>query len=440
MLKQYTIEEAQRTILRRRRANASYPQALMNSLSKRFGLGTTPEQAVSVILESIRTGGDSAVRKWSAELDRAEPETLAVPHPRFEQAYDAIPEDLRTALELSAERIRAFHKRQPIPSWETNEMGGTLGQRFTPVQRVGVYVPGGTAPLPSSLLMSVIPAQVAGVPDIMVCTPPGPDDSILAAAHICGLDTVFEIGGAQAVGAMAYGTETIPAVDKIVGAGGLFVTLAKQQVFGLVGLDGLAGPTETMVIADASANPAWVAADLLAQAEHDPLASAILLTPDPAMAEAVAAEVERQLSLLSRADTIKSALYNRSGAVVTGDISTAVQLANDYGAEHLCLAVEDPEALAGRLHNAGGIFIGEFSFEVLGDYTAGPSHVMPTGGTARFASPLNVLDFVKLTSIIALDPDTCRRLAPTSARVADAEGLSAHAAAARIRLEGYGEG
>jgi histidinol dehydrogenase len=436
MLKQYTPSEAQGTILRRHRgADAAYPQPLLDGLAQRFGPGTTPESAVAAILESIRTGGDQALRKWSAELDRSELDSLAVPADRFEQAFQSIPGDLRTALELSAERIRSFHERQPIPSWETQEMGGTVGQRFTPVQRVGVYVPGGTAPLPSSLLMSVIPAQVAGVGQIIVCTPPEADDSILAAAYLCGIKDVFRIGGAQAIGAMAFGTETIPPVDKIVGAGGLFVTLAKQQVYGIVGLDGLAGPTETMVIADSTANPAWVAADLLAQAEHDPLSSAILLTPDAGLAAAAAAEVERQLALLSRADTIRAALENRSGVVLTGDMDTAVNLANDYGAEHLCLAVADPHALAPRLHNAGGIFIGEYSFEVLGDYTAGPSHVMPTGGTARFASPLNVLDFVKLTSIIALDPDTCRRLAPTAARIADAEGLSAHAAAARIRLE-----
>jgi len=435
MLKTYTPSEAQQTILRRRRGGDNpYPQSLLNGLTERFGPGSTPESAVSAILDSIRTGGDAAVKKWSSELDGASLDSFSVPQARFEEAYRSIPEDLRQALKTSADRIRAFHERQPIPSWTTTELGGTVGQRFTPVQRVGIYVPGGTAPLPSSLLMSVIPAQVAGVPDILVCTPPEPDDSILAAAYLCGIKTVFRIGGSQAVGAMAYGTKTVPAVDKIVGAGGLFVTLAKQQVYGIVGLDGLAGPTETMVIADASANPAWVAADLLAQAEHDPLASAILLTPDAGLAASVAAEVKQQLESLSRRETILLALENRSGVVITGDMDTAVKLANDYGAEHLCLAVEDPDSLAENLHNAGGIFIGEFSFEVLGDYAAGPSHIMPTSGTARFASPLNVLDFVKLTSIVALDPDTCRRLAPTAARIADAEGLSAHSAAARIRL------
>jgi len=441
MLKTYTHAEAAGSILLRRRGpDSAWPQALLDSLAARFGSGATPESAVAAILASIRAEGDSALRRWSAELDHAGDGPLAVPPQRFREAYEALPEDLRQALQASAARIRSFHEHQPVPSWTTSEMGGIVGQRFTPVDRVGVYVPGGSAPLPSSLLMSVIPAQVAGVKQIVVCTPPNPDESILAAAWLCGVGTVFQAGGAQAIGAMAFGTESIPAVDKIVGAGGLFVTLAKQQVYGIVGLDGLAGPTETMVIADAGANPAWVAADLLAQAEHDPLASAILLTPDAELAAAVSAEVERQLKLLSRRDTIRIALENRSGVVITPDMETAVRLANEYGAEHLCLAVSDPQALSEKLLHAGGIFIGEYSFEVLGDYAAGPSHVMPTGGTARFASPLNVLDFVKLTSIVALDPATCRSLAPTAARIADAEGLSAHAAAARARLEnGTGE-
>ncbi len=282
-------------------------------------------------------------------------------------------------------------------------MGGTLGQRVTPIRRVGIYVPGGTAPLPSSLLMSVIPAQVAGVPEIIVCTPPNPSPVILAAAYLCDVKEVYQIGGAQAIGAMTFGTESIPRVDKIVGAGNLFVTLAKQQVFGIVGLDGLAGPTETIVVADATARPAWVAADLLAQAEHDVLASAILLTPELAFAEAVQVEVARQLENLSRAEIIAQSLENRGGIVLSPDLETACSLANEYAAEHTCLAVADPNKWMAAIPNAGGLFLGEHSFEVLGDYIAGPSHVMPTSGTARFASPLNVLDFIKITSLIGLD-------------------------------------
>jgi histidinol dehydrogenase len=300
---------------------------------------------------------------------------------------------------------------------------------------VGIYVPGGSAPLPSSLLMSAVPAQVAGVEQIIICTPPFPDKSILAAASICGIKDVFLAGGAQAVAAMAYGTETIPKVDKIVGAGNLFVTLAKQKVYGTVGIEGLAGPTETMVIADNSANPAWIASDLLAQAEHDYLASAILLTPEEGIAKAVAAEVDTQLIKLSRSEIIKTSLLNRGGIVLTPDLRSAANIANEYGPEHLCLSVDRPEEVADWINNAGGIFLGEHSFEVLGDYIAGPSHIMPTGGTARFSSPLNVMDFVKITSIISLDSETSQALSPFAEDFAKTESLAAHAAAARFRIE-----
>jgi len=281
--------------------------------------------------------------------------------------------------------------------------------------------------------MTVIPAQVACVEQIVVCTPPNPHPTILAAAYLCGIQDLFTVGGAQAIAAMAYGTASVPKVDKIAGAGNLFVTLAKQQVYGIVGLDGLAGPTETMVIADNSAKPDWVAADLLAQAEHDVLASAILLTPDRSLAEAVQVEISKQMEYLSRSQIIAQSLANRSGIVITPDLESAVQLANEYGAEHLCLAVEDPEGLAKKIKHAGGLFLGEHSFEVLGDYVAGPSHVMPTGGTARFASPLNVMDFVKISSIIALDSQTGQELSALASLIAESESLTAHAAAARFR-------
>jgi histidinol dehydrogenase len=281
--------------------------------------------------------------------------------------------------------------------------------------------------------MSVIPAQVAGVREIVVCTPPSPHPSILGAAWLCGLDKIFQVGGAQAVAAMAFGTESIPQVDKLVGAGNLFVTLAKQQVYGIVGLDGLAGPTETVVIADSSANPAWVAADLLAQAEHDLLASAILLTPDRELAEAVQVQAARQLENLSRADIIAQSLADQGGIVLTPDLETAARLADEYAPEHMCLSVEDPFGLSQQINNAGGLFLGESSFEVLGDYIAGPSHVMPTGGTARFASPLNVMDFVKITSIVALDEQSSSQLSRMAAEIAQVERLTAHESAARFR-------
>jgi histidinol dehydrogenase len=271
------------------------------------------------------------------------------------------------------------------------------------------------------------------VEQIVVCTPPNPDATILAAAHICGIEALYQIGGAQAIAALAFGTQSVPQVDKIVGAGNLFVTLAKQQVYGVVGLDGLAGPTETMVIADESANPAWVAADLLAQAEHDVLASAILLTPSRSLAEAVQVELANQMEGLSRAEIISQSLRDRGGIVITPDLNAAAQLADEYAAEHLCLSVADPQALAAKINNAGGFFLGDHSFEVLGDYIAGPSHIMPTGGTARFASPLNVLDFVKINSVVALDPASGAALSPLAAEIARAETLTAHAAAAEMR-------
>jgi histidinol dehydrogenase len=437
MIQIYDIPKARRTILKRLPLNTmAFPPAILAGTERLFGSGVTPAQAVAQIIASIQAEGDAALRRWSALLDKSTPQEFRIPQSNLENAYFSLPGELQAALQAAAGRIRLFHQMQPLPDWETESLGGKLGQRITPIEHVGVYVPGGTAPLPSSLLMSVIPAQVAGVPQIIVCTPPSPHATILAAAYICGLDSLYQVGGAQAIGALAFGTQSIPRVDKIVGAGNLFVTLAKQQVYGSVGLDGLAGPTETMVIADATASSTWVAADLLAQAEHDVLASAILLTPDEGLAQAVQVEVARQMESLSRADIIAQSLALRSGIILTPDLETAASLANEYAPEHLCLSVADPAALAPQIHNAGGLFLGEGSFEVLGDYIAGPSHVMPTGGTARFASPLNVLDFVKITSIIALDESSTRLLSPLAACIARAEQLTAHATAADIRTRG----
>ncbi len=432
MIKIYDLPTAQNTILKRRGLlQRAWPPRLLEALQATFGKPLTPPEAVARILDSVRTEGDAALRRWTRTLDRVELDDFRVPPAQFSRALESLPPTLRAALETAAARVRAFHEKQPLPSWEADG----LGQRFSPIQRVGIYVPGGSAPLPSSLLMSVIPAQVAGVERIVVCTPPNPHPAILAAAAICGIDEVYQLGGAQAIAALAFGTETVPRVDKIVGAGNLFVTLAKQQVFGTVGLDGLAGPTETMIIADSTANPAWVAADLLAQAEHDPLASAILLTPDRLLAEAVQAAVTDQTARLSRREIIAAALEANGGIVLVPDLATAARVADDYAAEHLCLTVADPRALMAQINNAGGFFLGEHSYEVLGDYVAGPSHVMPTGGTARFASPLNVLDFVKINSIVALDRETARTLSAVAAEIARTETLTAHAAAAEFRLE-----
>ncbi len=406
------------------------PPALLASLERLFGEPLAPDAAVARILADVRARGDAALLDWTQRIDGIQLKNISV---EFVQSVD---ENLLADLQFAASRIRAFHEQQPVRSWQTAD--GALGQRVTPLERVGIYVPGGSAPLPSSLLMCAIPARVAGVKEIVVCTPPGRPGGdvppvILAAAQIAGVDKVFRVGGAQAIAAMAFGTESIPRVDKIVGPGSLFVTLAKRQVFGFVGLDGLAGPTETVVVADDSANPAWVAADLLAQAEHDPLATAILLTPSRKLAEAVQAEAARQIESLSRADIAAQSLTDRGGIVLTPDLAASVRLANEFAPEHLCLSVEHPERWLDQIDSAGGLFVGERSFEVLGDYVAGPSHVMPTGGTARFASPLNVWDFVRITNVIALDADTAARLSPAAARLAQAESLTAHAAAAILR-------
>ena len=388
------IGAAKQSILKRHSLrDTDVPEALIKRSASIFGERIMPEEAVRRIIASVRERGDQAINEWNRKIDNISLDRLDVSSDEMNDALRAISPELRSALEHAAERIRTFHEKQPISSWIDAGQEGSLGQLIRPVDSVGVYVPGGTAPLPSSLLMSVIPAQVAGVPEIVVCTPPGSGagdihPAILAAAQIAGVDTMVRIGGAQAIAAMAYGSETVPRVATIVGAGNIFVTLAKQQVYGDVGIDGLLGPTETLVIADADADPKLAAADLLAQAEHDVLASAILLTPSMALAEAVRNEISQQVALLERRDIVLQAMDNRSGTVITADLNEAFELANDYAAEHLCLLVDDPWSWIGKVRNAGGIFLGEHSYEVLGDYVAGPSHVMPTGGTARFASPL----------------------------------------------------
>ncbi len=435
-----SLSEANASILKRESLrDYSVPDWLNASLADLFGEPITPAEAVSRIIRSVREKGDMALLDWNWRIDKANLNTLTVPEAEIAAALDAIPAEVTDALRLAADRIRVFHEKQPVTGWIDAQPEGSLGQIIKPVESVGVYVAGGTAPLPSSLLMSVIPAQVAGVKEIVVTTPPGHDTGdvpavILAAAAVCGITKVIRVGGAQAIAAMAYGTESVPRVAKIVGPGNLFVTLAKQQVYGDVGIDGLPGPTETMVIADENANPALAAADLLAQAEHDVLASAILVTNSRPFAEKVAVEIGHQMEDLSRTEIIAQSLANRSGAVIVDDLVQAFEVANAYAAEHLCLLVENPWAWIGYVRNAGGIFVGETSFEVLGDYVAGPSHVMPTGGTARFASPLNVLDFVKVTSLIGLEARAAAELSKTAAILARAEALTAHAAAAEARI------
>jgi histidinol dehydrogenase len=441
MLKIYDASSARQSLLIRKAPDEfEVSAAVLEGIEKIFEEKLLPSQAVQRILKDVRRRGDQALADWTHKLDGVAPKTHRIADSELKSALQNLPDEQRQSLGFMMERIQGFHQRQPLTSWMTNDLGGTLGQFMRPIRRVGLYVPGGTAPLPSSVLMSAVPAKVAGVPEIVVVTPPQRETGrvapvILAAAAIVGVDKVYMLGGAQAIGALAYGTQSIAPVDKIFGPGNLFVTLAKQQVFGVVGIDGLAGPTETVVIADGNARPAWVAADLLAQAEHDVLASAILLTPSKLLAKAVQVEVGRQMESLSRGQILQASLQNRSGIVITADLQEAAELANLYAPEHLCLAVSDPWALSEQIYAAGGVFLGEHSFEVLGDYVAGPSHVMPTGGSARFASPLNVWDFIHIVSLVALDRATAQQIAPAAIQVAYAEGLDAHARAAEYRLE-----
>jgi histidinol dehydrogenase len=434
------VEAAQSTILRRRAWDeVQVPESILARVAALFGEAISPDEAVRRILRDIREEGDSALRKWTARIDGVELGRLMATRDDIEAAYSQVEPAVVEALREAAKRIEAFHRRQPSISWVHNSSEGTLGQLVRPIGRVGVYIPGGTAPLPSSLLMTAIPARVAGVPHLSVISPPQRDTGLphattLVAADIVGIEHVYTGGGAQAIGALAFGTETISRVDKICGPGNLFTTLAKRQVFGMVGIDGLPGPTETVVIADDSADPQLAAADLLAQAEHDALACAIMLTPSRKTAEAVQAAVFSQLEDLGRSDVIEQSLANGSGIVITQSLVQAVELANEYAPEHLCLLVKDPWQYVGMIQNAGGIFLGEQSFEVLGDYVAGPSHVMPTGGTARYASPVNVNDFVKLISVVGLNEATLAQIGPVAQILAHAEGLTAHAAAVQRRL------
>jgi histidinol dehydrogenase len=427
----------------RRRDGEPLPESVAVRLKEIFGCEITAANAVSRIIQDVRLHGDAALRDYTQRIDGIVLDDFSLDGTTLLDAYRAAPARLRDALQLAADRIRAFHSQEPRNSWLAwDDDGGALGQMVHPIQRVGVYVPGGTAAYPSSLLMAAIPAQVAGVEEIVATTPPGPDGrgspAVLAAAHVAGLDRLFLLGGAQAVAALAYGTASVPAVDKIVGAGGLFVTLAKKQVYGDVGIDGLYGPTETLLIADDTASPVLVAADLLAQAEHDPLATALLITPSARLARQVQAEAESQLPPLERRDVIEESFRGQGAILVVDHLDEAVELANLYAPEHLCLLVADPWALVGRVQNAGGIFVGEGSSEALGDYVVGPSHLMPTRGTARFASPLHVRDFLKVTSVLAVGPTQAQGLAAPAQAIAQAEGLTAHAAAVSARGQVFG--
>ncbi|MBI5651359.1 MAG: histidinol dehydrogenase [Chloroflexi bacterium] len=415
-------------------AEKEYPQALLEKLHKTFGETLTPEQAVARILFDVRARGDDAVREWTRTFDRVELAHIRVTQDEIDAAYAETPVAVRDAMELAASRIRVFHEKHKPKSWIDWQAGSALGQRIIPLARVGIYVPGGTAPLPSSLLMSAIPALVASVREVAIATPPKIAPAILAAAKIAGVSRVYAMGGAQAIAALAFGTASVARVDKIVGAGGLFTTLAKSQVFGAVGIDGLYGPTETMLIADDSANPAWVASDLLAQAEHDVLATAILITTSQLFANQVANEIEKQIAHLSRISIISQSLSSQGAIIVVENLDEAMELANAFAPEHLCLLIRDAWNWVGKVEHAGGIFVGEWTNEALGDYVIGPSHIMPTAGTARFSSPLNVNDFVKITSVFSVSAREAHDLGERAAILAETEGLTAHASAIRRRM------
>lgn len=428
-----------RALLARRRGfeEPQLSERAREGIRRVFGQDLTAEQVVDRILRDVRTEGDQAVRRYTEQIDGAAPESLEVPRGEWDRALASLSAELQTALKTAADQIAEFHRRQLRTSWIDFSPEGALGQLVLPLERIGVYAPGGTAVYPSSLLMTAVPARVAGVEEIIVCSPPHNGQVsplILAAAAVAGVDRVFQVGGAQAIAAMAYGTETIPHVDKIFGPGNIFVVLAKQRVYGVVAIDQLPGPTETLLIADDSADPELVAADLLAQAEHDPMASAILITTSDRLVAAVEQELRAQIAELERSEIATASLAANGLIALVPDIETAVQLANAYAPEHLCLLLRDPWSAIPLVRHAGGIFVGEHSPEALGDYTAGPSHVMPTGGTARFFSPLHVGDFTKVISVAAANQRALDRLGPATIALARAEGLTAHAKAIERRL------
>ena len=403
------------------------------------------EEVVDAIIADVRARGDAALRDYALRFDGARLEELEVSAQEMDQALaDADPYFLDT-LRMAAANIEAFHRCQLRDSFVMTEQDGViLGQKYTPVERAGVYVPGGTAAYPSTVLMDVIPARVAGVPEIVMTTPAGRDGrvdpAILAAASVAGVTRIFKTGGAQAVAALAYGTESVPAVDKIVGPGNIYVATAKRKVYGKVGIDMIAGPSEILVLADGGCSPAWVAADLLSQAEHDRLASPVLVTDSEALALAVQAEVEAQLDALPRRDIARASVETGGKIILCGSLDQAVDVCNIIAPEHLELCVEDPFALLGRIKNAGSIFLGRNVPEALGDYFAGPNHTLPTSGTARFSSPLGVDDFVKRSSFIYYTREALGRVKDRIAGFAEAEGLHAHARSVTIRYEEGGGG
>ena len=402
--------------------------------------GANVEAAVADIIAAVRARGDQAVLDFTQRFDGVRPEPMLVSQQEVEEAFAAVEPEFLAVLEQAAQNIRAFHSRQVRNSFVIADRPGiVLGQKVTPIEKVGIYVPGGTAAYPSTVLMDTIPAKIAGCPQIVMVTPPGKDGklnpAILAAAKIAGVDAVYKVGGAQAIAALAYGTESVPKVDKIVGPGNAFVAEAKKQVFGRVSIDMIAGPSEILVIADGKSDPAHVAADMLSQAEHDKLASAVLVTDSAALAQAVSAELERQLPLLPRRDIARASIDNCGKIIVADSLMDGIAIANEIAPEHLELMVDDPFAYLDAVKNAGSIFLGRNCPEALGDYFAGPNHTLPTSGTARFSSPLSVDDYVKKSQFTYYTADALSQAADSIARFAEKEGLQAHGKSVLIRRE-----
>jgi histidinol dehydrogenase len=426
-------------LARRPLENDELPLDMRETIFRAFGQELSPEEVVRRVIRDVREDGDNAVRYYTTKFEGAHTVELRVSREEMRAAYDAVPGEVVDALRFAAERVRRYHEQQLRGATLDFQQDG-LGQLTRAIQRAGLYIPGTRAPLPSTVLMCAIPARVAGVDEVYLTSPVLPDGTVppskLVAADIAGVDGVFKAGGAQGIAAFAYGTETVPRVDKIFGPGGLFVTIAKRQVFGDVGIDSIYGPTETMIIADESADPELVASDLLAQAEHDELASPILLTPSHYLADEVDRALSRQLATLERGKVARASIEGRGGCILVNDIDHAIALANEYAPEHLCLLVEQPMAYAAKVRNCGGLFLGEASPEAIGDYTAGPSHTMPTGGSARWSGPLGVHDFLKRMAVVSLPDDVTEELARAASVLARAEGLTGHARAVERRIQG----
>jgi histidinol dehydrogenase len=426
--------------------DAGFRETLLSSLSLPMGDDEAIDAAVVKILAAVKEQGDAAVLNFTQQFDRlnvSQLSELEIPQQALEQAYNTLPAEQKNALDTAAKRIRAYHEKQKIEagchSWEYEEADGTrLGQKVTPLDRVGIYVPGGKAAYPSSVLMNAIPAKVAGVAEVIMVVPT-PDGArnplVLAAAHLAGVDRVFTIGGAQAVGALAFGTKTIPSVDKIVGPGNAYVAAAKRRVFGTVGIDMIAGPSEILVLCDGSSNPDWVAMDLFSQAEHDEQAQSILLCPDEAFIEQVQVSINKLLPEMPRAKVIETSLTNRALLIQVKDMNEACEIANAIAAEHLEICAAEPRKWAEQIRHAGAIFMGNYTSESLGDYCAGPNHVLPTARTARFSSPLGVYDFIKRSSMIEVSEAGAQTLGVVASTLAHGEGLQAHARAAEMRLK-----